>query len=60
MPAVQGYGYGKGDIVVNISVYIPEHLTREEKDAISSLKDSENLQPTSSIKDKIFKYQRIF
>lgn len=55
LPAVQGYGYGKGDIVVNISVYIPEHLTREEKDAISSLKDSENLQPTSSIKDKIFK-----
>lgn len=55
LPAVQGYGYGKGDIVVNISVYIPEHLTREEKDALSSLKDSENLQPTSSIKDKIFK-----
>ena len=55
LPAVQGYGYGKGDIVVNISVYIPEHLTREEKDTISSLKDSENLQPTSSIKDKIFK-----
>ena len=55
LPAVQGYGYGKGDIVVNISVYIPEHLTREEKDAISSLKDSQNLQPTSSIKDKIFK-----
>ena len=55
LPAVQGYGYGKGDIVVNISVYIPENLTREEKDAISSLKDSENLQPTSSIKDKIFK-----
>ena len=55
LPAVQGYGYGKGDIVVNISVYIPEHLTREEKDAISSLKDSENLQPTSRLKDKIFK-----
>ena len=55
LPAVQGYGYGKGDIVVNISVYIPEHLTREEKDAISSLKDIEYLQPTSSIKDKIFK-----
>ena len=58
LPAVQGYGYGKGDIVVNISVYIPEHLTREEKDAISSLKDSENLQPTRSIKDKIFKALR--
>ena len=55
LPAVQGYGYGKGDIVVNISVYIPEHLTREEKDAISRLKDSEHLHPTSSIKEKIFK-----
>lgn len=24
IPAIQGYGYGKGDLVINISVYIPE------------------------------------
>lgn len=31
LPAVQGYGQGVGDIVVNISVYIPETLSRDEK-----------------------------
>ncbi len=55
IPAVQGYGYGRGDLVVNISVYIPEHLTDAEKKAIEGMKDSESVKPSSKIKDKIFK-----
>lgn len=55
LPAVQGYGSGKGDIVVNISVYVPEHLNADEKKAIEGMKDSEHVKPTSRIKDKIFK-----
>lgn len=57
LPAVQGYGYGTGDIIVNISVYIPEHLNKEEKKAFEALRDSasEHLKPSSSVKDKIFK-----
>ena len=31
MPAIQGYGYGKGDIIVNITVYIPKTLTRRRR-----------------------------
>lgn len=31
LPAVQGYGYGRGDIVVNVSVYIPQTLSKDEK-----------------------------
>ena len=31
LPAVQGYGQGKGDLVVNISVYVPKTLSRDEK-----------------------------
>ena len=55
LPAVQGYGYGNGDIVVNISVYIPENLDREEKACFEKLAGKSHLQPNSSIKDKIFK-----
>ena len=60
LPAVQGYGYGKGDIVVNISVYIPEHLTKEEKKAFEMMKDSDHLKGTQSVKDKIFKTFRSY
>ena len=55
LPAVQGYGYGKGDIVVNISVYVPEHLSSDEKKAIEVLKDKDFVKPTTGIKEKIFK-----
>ncbi len=55
IPAVPGYGYGCGDLVVNISVYIPEHLTDTEKKAIESMKESDSMKPSSKIKDKIFK-----
>lgn len=55
LPAVQGYGYGHGDIVVNISVYIPEKLDAKDAEHIKSLKDSSNIQPTPNIKNKIFR-----
>jgi molecular chaperone DnaJ len=55
LPAVQGYGYGRGDIVVNISVYIPETLSKDERNAFEKMKDSSNLKPGKSIKDKIFR-----
>ena len=40
LPAVQGYGSGTGDIVVNISVYIPEELNKDERKSFSSWKRS--------------------
>ena len=55
LPAVQGYGYGTGDIVVNISIYIPETLSNEEKKAFEKMSDSDNMKPNPSIKEKIFK-----
>lgn len=55
LPAVQGYGYGTGDIVVNISVYIPEELSSDERKAVEKLKEGRNVSPSKSIKDKIFK-----
>ena len=55
LPAVQGYGYGTGDIVVNISIYIPETLSNEEKKDFEKMSDSDNMKPNPSIKEKIFK-----
>ena len=55
LPAVQGYGVGTGDIVVNISVFIPEHLTKEERKAFEALRENDHMQPNDSIKDKIFR-----
>ena len=48
-------GYGKGDIVVNISVYIPETLSKEEKKRIEEFRNSDNFRPSESIKEKIFR-----
>lgn len=55
LPAVKGYGSGTGDIVVNISVYIPEKLDKDEKKQMELLKDKENLRPNNDIKGKIFR-----
>ena len=53
-------GYGKGDIVVNISVYIPETLSKDEKKAIEGFRNSENFHPSESIKEKIFRRFKSF
>ena len=55
LPAVQGYGYGTGDIVVNISVYIPEHLDKKEREHIEALRSSSHVQAAHSVKEKIFR-----
>ena len=54
LPAVQGYGSGKGDIVVNISVFVPKTLTKDERKAIEELRDSENFKGDTTTKKKIF------
>ena len=45
---------GKGDLVVNISVYVPKTLSREEKDIIQKLGDSDNFKGDKQTKDTIF------
>lgn len=61
LPAVRGYGYGTGDLIVNISVYIPETLSKDEKHAFQKMKDSDHLQPTEEASEAIFKrFQRYF
>ena len=54
LPALQGYGYGNGDQIVNVSVYIPETLSRDEKEAVEKMRTSDNFQPSQSTKSKFF------
>ena len=54
LPAVQGYGSGRGDLVVNISVYVPKTLSRDEKKAIEAFRDSDNFQGDRQTKESIF------
>ena len=60
LPAVQGYGYGTGDLIVNISVYVPETLNKEEKEAMEKMRKSDNFAPNPSIKQKIFRKFRSY
>ncbi len=62
LPNVNSYGQstGTGDLLVNISVYVPETLNKEEKQIMEKFKESDNFRPNASIKEKIFKKFRNF
>jgi molecular chaperone DnaJ len=45
-------GYGQGDQLVQVQVYVPTKLSSEEKDILTKLQDSKNFTPDS--KDKTF------
>ena len=38
-------GYGKGDLIINIQLWTPEKLSKEEKDTLKKLSSSENFSP---------------
>ena len=54
LPSVQGYGTGTGDLVVNISVYIPKTLSKDEKKAVESFAGSDNFKGDKETKKSIF------
>ena len=54
-------GYGTGDELINVMVYIPETLNDSEKAAFESLRNAPDMQPTDSVKKRIFsKLRHIF
>lgn len=56
-----GYSYGTGDLIVHISVYVPETLNKEERQLIEKMQKSESFTPNQSIKEKIFsKFKALF
>lgn len=59
LPSVNSYG--TGDLLVNISVYVPESLSSSEKDTLTGLENSPNFQPSKAMKENIFsKFRHMF
>jgi molecular chaperone DnaJ len=47
-------GYGKGDLLLNINVWIPKNLSKEEKSILEKLKSSKNFEPAPDPSDRGF------
>lgn len=46
--------YGTGDQLINIGVYIPENLSKEEKNTLEKLNNSGNFQPNAQASKSFF------
>lgn len=61
IPEVQGYNKGvKGDEVINVSIYIPETLSSDERKALENMARSDNFRPSVGLKEKLFKQFRSY
>ena len=45
----------KPDLLINVGVYIPEHLDKDERKLIEQLQDSKNIAPGSADKKNFFR-----
>ncbi len=50
--------YGTGDLLVNIGVYIPENLSKDEKALIEKLGNSANVKPNTAASKNFFSHFR--
>lgn len=53
LPSTQGYG--TGDQLINIMVYIPEKLNNDEKKIFEELKNQQNVKATDKEKSSVFR-----
>ncbi|GAP73289.1 chaperone protein DnaJ [Candidatus Symbiothrix dinenymphae] len=59
LPAINRHG--TGDLLVNISVYVPENLTKEQEKSISDMANLPNFQPTDAAREFIeLKFRNVF
>ncbi len=56
LPVLQGYG--TGDLMVHINVWTPKKVSKEEKEILEKLKNSENFIPNPDASEKGF-FQRV-
>ncbi|MFW5687361.1 MAG: molecular chaperone DnaJ [Bacteroidota bacterium] len=52
LPSVNAYG--RGDLLVNINVWTPQNITREEKQILEQLAQSDNFKPNPQKNEKSF------
>ena len=60
LPEVQGYSRGKGDEIINISVYIPENLSPTIQHVLESMKNDPSFTPSEDSRSKIDKKLRSY
>ena len=60
IPDTQGYHRGKGDEIVNVSVYIPEELSDSAKSMLINYKDDNSFSPSNAAREKINKKLRSY
>ncbi|GHT18798.1 chaperone protein DnaJ [Bacteroidia bacterium] len=56
LPSVNSYG--KGDLLINIGVYIPEKLNRDDKKLFEQLAASDNVKPNKTASNNFFAHFR--
>ena len=56
LPVLQGYGHG--DLFVHIQLYTPQKVSKEEREILEKMRDSENFKPNPDKSDKGF-FQRM-
>ena len=54
MPSLPGYGYGNGDIIINVTVFVPTALSKEEKELVKKFKECENFKADNATKKSLF------
>lgn len=53
--------YGTGDLLVNISIYVPESLSKEERKSVEKMEESENFKTSPSISKRMFeRFRNLF
>jgi len=52
LPSVNSYG--AGDLLININVWTPKNLSKEEKQILEKLNNSENFKPSPGAREKSF------
>ena len=57
LPRIDQYGrnYGVGDLLINVAVYIPEKLNKDERKLIEQLQSSPNIVPGAADKKNFFR-----
>jgi molecular chaperone DnaJ len=59
LPSVNGFG--TGDELVHVNIYVPESLTEKEKKVLAEMEKSPNFEPSKSVKKSVFnKFKKMF
>lgn len=53
-------GYGKGDLLAKVNVWIPKNLLKDEKKLVEKMKEAEGFKPGSGDKKSIFSKMKDF